>query len=109
MKYNPGSSGLLCLIYFSLFMGKVENHEKMFRREDKVVVYLLLFIFLAKKELQSKYGLASPELSKIWVNTFKCKSTLFTMTNWMKMKLHQYFYERKILDITTPSRSKSYF
>lgn len=90
-------------------MGKVENHKRCLEEKTKQYFYPLLFIFLAEKELQSKHGLISPKLSKPWVNISKCKSTLFIIANWMKMKLHQYFYERKILDITTPSGSNSYF
>lgn len=48
-------------------------------------------------------------LSKICVNISKCQSMLFKTNILMKMKLYQYFYEKKIFEIQIPTRSKKYF
>lgn len=68
-------------------MGKVEKHKRCLEEKTKQYFYLLLFIFSAKKELQAKCGLTSPELNKIWVKISKCKIMLFKGNILMKKKL----------------------
>lgn len=50
------------VIYFPLFMGKVEKHKRCSEEKTKQYFYLPLFIFSVKKELQAKCGLRSPKL-----------------------------------------------
>lgn len=88
MKNNGGSRPLLYLIYFPLFVGRVEKQQKCLEEKTKQYFYVLLFIFSVKKRIASKIWTDIPKtLSKIWVNTFKCKSTLFKISILMKMKV----------------------
>lgn len=82
----------------------------MLRREDKAMFLSPAFHFLSQKRITSKMWTDIPKtLSKICVNISKCQSMLFKTNILMKMKLYQYFYEKKIFEIQIPTRSKKYF